>query len=255
MSTLSAIFNIPRFHLRLLPLLDEKHLRQFEERIAIDMELRGALMPAYMRVTEDVDPWSCECFLITVKDQPCGYIKVHHNRARHSASLDICILPEYQNGKIGVASLVLVARYLFEYAGLNRIESAVLAYNTRSLKVNARLMKFEGISRGSVYWKGKYHDLHEFGLLRSDFEVMKNDDPLYQWIFREVVAKEEVGREKIPSTGKNTAMGVSPQGIATNTKETASSAASSEPQSVRPTPHLQIILSRKATSPSELRFR
>jgi ribosomal-protein-alanine N-acetyltransferase len=58
----------------------------------------------------------------------------------------------------------------FEHMALNRIEVQVHPDNTASLRsVQALGFQYEGRIRQAGFWLGEYHDLLQYGLLRSDY--------------------------------------------------------------------------------------
>ncbi|NIW38715.1 MAG: GNAT family N-acetyltransferase, partial [Gemmatimonadetes bacterium] len=63
-------------------------------------------------------------------------------------------------------------RFGFEEMDLHRIEAGVTVGNEASARVLEKLgFREEGLLRRGGYWKGAYHDLRGFGLLRRDREV------------------------------------------------------------------------------------
>lgn len=68
-------------------------------------------------------------------------------------------------------ALGAMIRFGFENMALNRIEADVTIGNDGSARVLQKLgFVEEGILRQRGYWKGKYHDLRFFSLLRADYE-------------------------------------------------------------------------------------
>lgn len=65
-----------------------------------------------------------------------------------------------------------IIRYGFGRLDLHRIEAQVEPENGPSKAVLRRLgFKEEGLARERGFWHGKFHDLVQFGLLRTDFEA------------------------------------------------------------------------------------
>ena len=57
---------------------------------------------------------------------------------------------------------------------INRIQADTIPGNTASERVLQKLgFKEEGIRRQSGYWKGQYHDLKCFGLLKAEFNSVE----------------------------------------------------------------------------------
>lgn len=62
-----------------------------------------------------------------------------------------------------------LVHYAFQKLNLNRITIKVAAANTRSKAIPEKLgFIYEGIERGGEYIKGKFIDLHVYGLLKLD---------------------------------------------------------------------------------------
>ena len=61
----------------------------------------------------------------------------------------------------------------FEVMRLNRLEARTKAENEASKHVLARLgMTYEGLLREHSYWKGAYHDLELYAVLRREYEAL-----------------------------------------------------------------------------------
>ena len=64
-------------------------------------------------------------------------------------------------------------RFGFDVMRLNRLEARTKAENEASKHVLARLgMQYEGLLREHSYWKGAYHDLELYAVLRREFEAL-----------------------------------------------------------------------------------
>jgi|WetSurMetagenome_2_1015567.scaffolds.fasta_scaffold277674_2 RimJ/RimL family protein N-acetyltransferase len=76
------------------------------------------------------------------------------------------------NQGYGTESAALIIRYAFEQLNLNRVSSRVYDFNPRSQRMHLKLgFKEEGRRRQAKYVNGQYHDVFEYGLLRSDWET------------------------------------------------------------------------------------
>ena len=92
----------------------------------------------------------------------------------HSGVIGYDLHPDYW-GK-GITTEAVSSVLNLAYSGglpcgvLNRIQADAVPGNIASEKVLLKLgFKEEGIRRQSGYWKGKYHDLKCFSLLREEF--------------------------------------------------------------------------------------
>ena len=70
-------------------------------------------------------------------------------------------------------ALRAMLRFGFQRMELHRVEAQVEPPNEGSKSVLRRLgFKEEGVARERGYWRGQYHDLVQFGILRREFEVV-----------------------------------------------------------------------------------
>lgn len=92
------------------------------------------------------------------------------SRAR-SAELAYWFAPEHHGeGYAGDAARALV-RYAFEDRNLRRLEADVGAFNDASMGLLESLgFEREGTRREAAWYRGDYHDVHVYGLLRTDWE-------------------------------------------------------------------------------------
>jgi ribosomal-protein-alanine N-acetyltransferase len=66
-----------------------------------------------------------------------------------------------------------VMRFGFEQMQLNRLEARTKAVNEASKHVLARLnMTYEGLLREHSYWKGAYHDLELYAVLKREWQAL-----------------------------------------------------------------------------------
>ncbi|MDB5098303.1 MAG: family acetyltransferase [Cyanobacteria bacterium RYN_339] len=66
-----------------------------------------------------------------------------------------------------------VMRFGFEVMQLNRLEARTKSENIASKHVLARLgLQYEGLLREHSYWKGAYHDLELYAVLKREFEAL-----------------------------------------------------------------------------------
>ena len=80
----------------------------------------------------------------------------------------------YWNRGIMTEALAAVLQFGFERMELNRIEAMVMLENTPSMQLLRKLgFQEEGILREYGFWKGQFHDMKLFSLLRRDFVKME----------------------------------------------------------------------------------
>ncbi len=71
----------------------------------------------------------------------------------------------------GTEVFQLLLDYGFNQLNLNRIGSAALSFNKRSIGLHKKLgFKKEGVKRKEWFINGKFHDLVIFGLLREEYK-------------------------------------------------------------------------------------
>jgi len=79
--------------------------------------------------------------------------------------------PVFWNNGYGSEAARLLFRHGFEQMNLHRINSSVIGFNERSLKMHEKLgFEIEGRRRQNIFKNGAYHDEVIFGLLREDWE-------------------------------------------------------------------------------------
>lgn len=92
-----------------------------------------------------------------------------------TASIGYDLQSDYWRKGVMTEALNLILNYAFSgYLAcpiINRVQADTVLGNTASENLLIKLgFNEEGIRRQSGYWKGKYHDLKCFALLRADYE-------------------------------------------------------------------------------------
>ena len=102
----------------------------------------------------------------------CGYSGWNKNRLR--AEIGYELSQAYWRQGIMTKALSAVIEYGFEKMQLNRIEATVMLPNIASMEL---LRKFgfqeEGILRERGFWKGNFHDLKMFALLKKHYQNLR----------------------------------------------------------------------------------
>jgi RimJ/RimL family protein N-acetyltransferase len=103
----------------------------------------------------------------------CGLYRFNW-RAR-TASLGIAIWsPEGRDRGYGTDAVRLLHRYAFDTLNLNRIELSVFADNARAQRVYEKAgFVTEGRRRQAWFWNGAYRDIIDMGVLRDDYEKLR----------------------------------------------------------------------------------
>lgn len=96
-----------------------------------------------------------------------GYNWWHH--ANSSSEVGYDLARRYWNQGLMTEALRAVLAFGFDQMALNRIEAEVTVGNESSIRVLAKLgFQREGLLRQRGFWKGAYHDVWLYSLLRGD---------------------------------------------------------------------------------------
>lgn len=91
------------------------------------------------------------------------------HRANNSAEIGYDLAQRYWNQGLMTEALGSVLAFGFDHMALNRIEGEVTVGNEASMRLLSKLgFQREGLLRQRGYWKGEYHDVCLFSLLRTD---------------------------------------------------------------------------------------
>lgn len=94
------------------------------------------------------------------------------NRRNNSAEIGYDLRPEYWGRGLATEAVQAIIDWGFDRLALNRIQADVMVGNEASARVLNKLgFVEEGTQRQGGYWRGQYHDLRYFSLLRSDREL------------------------------------------------------------------------------------
>lgn len=98
----------------------------------------------------------------------CGFTRFHCEA--DSAEIGYVLNPAFWGRGIATEAVGAVIRFGFERLELNRIEARFMDGNEASRRVMEKNgMRFEGISRQSMYIKGAYRDVGTCAILRRDY--------------------------------------------------------------------------------------
>jgi ribosomal-protein-alanine N-acetyltransferase len=94
------------------------------------------------------------------------------DRGNNSAAIGYDLARRYWGQGLMTEALEAMLRFGFDAMSLNRIEADVTVGNDASVRVLEKLgFQREGLSRQRGYWKGSYHDLWLFSLLRDEIAI------------------------------------------------------------------------------------
>lgn len=100
----------------------------------------------------------------------CGF--ENWNAQTDRAEIGFIVAREFWGRGLATEAATRVMRFGFERMNLNRLEARCKVENevSKHLLVNKLHMQYEGLLREHSYWKGTYHDLLLYSLLRKEFK-------------------------------------------------------------------------------------
>jgi RimJ/RimL family protein N-acetyltransferase len=165
------------------------------EREDVSFVQRAMNDPAVWRPALDVDPMNgeqAEAFfedvlsgedgvrcLVCADGEPVGLVSLvgsqygpdETSRAR-AAELAYWIAPDHQGQGYGADAAARMVRYAFEDRNLRRVGARVGSFNEASAGLLESLgFEREGTLREAAWFRGEYHDMHRYGLLRADWQA------------------------------------------------------------------------------------
>lgn len=92
----------------------------------------------------------------------------------HSATFGIAIgEKDYWSKGYGTEAARLIVNYGFEQLNLHRINSGVISFNERSIRLHMKVgFKKEGRQREAIFKNGRFHDHVVFGILREGWKEL-----------------------------------------------------------------------------------
>ncbi len=108
--------------------------------------------------------------IFEIDSTPMGFINIHRIAAGGIADWGFYASPQAPKGT-GKALGQAVLNYAFGEMRLHKLCGQALAYNDRSIKFHKSLgFKAEGVLREQYFDGQRYHDIHCFGILASDWQ-------------------------------------------------------------------------------------
>ena len=143
-------------HYNLSPLTSVEQAQALVERRAAAFGRRERIRWAIARREDDVVVGSC------------GFVHWDRNDAR--AEIGYELAPQWQGRGVMRESLSAMLGFGFGPMRLNRVEALVVPENAPSQHLLSRLgFEQEGLLRQHGFWKGRFHDLLLFSLLKRDW--------------------------------------------------------------------------------------
>ncbi len=104
----------------------------------------------------------------------CGY--PDWDRSQHLGAIGYDLASAYWRKGIATEAVTALLKFGYENMALNRIEALVMQENIASIQLLRKLrFQEEGILRGRGFWKGEFHDLKLFAMLKKDFVAEKTE--------------------------------------------------------------------------------
>jgi ribosomal-protein-alanine N-acetyltransferase len=103
----------------------------------------------------------------------CGF--TNWDPESKKAEIGYALAREYWGQGYITEAVKRAVRYGFESMELNRIEAMCDAQNVGSARVMEKAgMSFEGLLRHYGFWKGEYHDIKLYSILRGEFSELRS---------------------------------------------------------------------------------
>ena len=145
-------------HYNLSPLASVEEAKALVERRAVAFKRQERIRWVLARREDDMVIGSC------------GY--VHWNREARRVEVGYELHEDWQGHGLMREALSAMLAFGFDRMGLNRVEALVVPENEPSLRLLRRLgFEEEGLLREYGFWKGRFHDLRLFSLLKKDWNA------------------------------------------------------------------------------------
>ncbi len=115
----------------------------------------------------EVAEWGIELKREAIIVGTCGYVNFYAEHRR--AEVGYALARRLWGRGLASEALMAVVGYSFRTLGLNRIEARVTVDNLSSIRVLERAgFRREGLMARQLWFKGMYHDVLHYGLLRPE---------------------------------------------------------------------------------------
>lgn len=114
-----------------------------------------------------------------ISNQPIGLTGLWDIDWQNSSALSAAkFLPSKTQKGYGTEAVMLIMAYAFYSLGLRRIYSTILDFNGPSMSVFVRKCgwRIEGCQKEAVFRKGRWCDLYNIAILKSEFDLLPNID-------------------------------------------------------------------------------
>lgn len=103
-----------------------------------------------------------------------GYALVHNPLAGRDADIHFILWDRNYKFTDVIKAANEVLGYLFNVKGVERVSGRIPSYNDLAKRIAVLCkFKFEGCVRHGILYKGKYHNVEMYGLLREEFNEVR----------------------------------------------------------------------------------
>lgn len=116
-------------------------------------------------------------WIIKVDDKHVGVVNLYDIDKRNKRCYWAYYLADSSIRGKGLGRLIElnVLKYVFENLGLNKLCCEILSFNEIVVKIHKKYgSKIEGNFRQQIYKQGKFHDIVCMGILKEDWDELKN---------------------------------------------------------------------------------
>lgn len=148
-----------------------------------DSSVRQAMYTSHIITIEEHRNWlkkilsddSCAWFVFEISGESSGVIGFSGlNSSNGRAQWTFHLRPDNRLPGAGTAMGLLALQQAFDVMGVRKLEGEVLADNEKSLRFHLRLgFREEGHRRAHVYKDKQWRDVHEFSILRDEWNALR----------------------------------------------------------------------------------
>ena len=104
-----------------------------------------------------------------------GNIAIYNvNQQNLNCEIGLVISEAYQSKGFGKEAMQLVVDFIFNYLPMQKIKLDVFSFNKNAINLYKKMgFKHEGTLRNELFRFGDFHDMELFGLLRAEWEKLK----------------------------------------------------------------------------------
>lgn len=176
-----SIFNGNKIKLRGITEEDKKKLAKIWNEESVLIGNRASIIPTYeSNDVSKLEEWGANkdysgfgLSIVDQEDNLVGLITLFGIMLPHMVgTIAIMISEKYQNFGYGQEALLKGLELAFKEYNCHKVELYVYSYNDRAIHVYEKLgFVVEGRKRECIYKNGKYYDIVNMGILRSEYLI------------------------------------------------------------------------------------